>query len=266
MTRRDVMVSVILPTYNRAELLPRSIQSVLNQTYDDFELIVVDDGSEDDTASVMKRFSDERIRYLRLSRNLGVSGAQNAGLAEACGACLAFQGSDDEWHNEKLERQLHALESHPEATVAYSDMYRVCADGRVLYLRSPTIVRGTLIDPQTRFWQTYMLAMQAVLIRRARLGDVYFDERLVMFEDLDLNLRLAQHHDYFHLKEPLVNYYETKGITGNRRWELKARRQLMRNFGRTLLTTNPGFLIKEIVDVMLRKSLMPIVNQHLTPQ
>ena len=266
MTRRDVMVSVILPTYNRAELLPRSIQSVLNQTHDDFELIVVDDGSEDDTASVIKRFSDERIRYLKLSRNVGVSRAQNAGLAEARGAYLAFQGSDDEWHNEKLERQRHALESHPEATVAYSDINRVCADGRVLYLRSPTIVRGTLIDPQTRFWQTYMLAMQAVLIRRARLGDVYFDERLVMFEDLDLNLRLAQHHDYFHLKEPLVNYYETKGITGNRRWELKARRQLMRNFGRTLLTTNPGFLIKETVDVMLRKSLMPIVNQHLTSQ
>jgi len=265
MTRGEVTVSVILPTYNRADLLPRSIQTVLDQTYRDFELIVVDDGSEDDTESVMKGFSDERIRYLRLPRNLGVSAAQNAGLTQARGAYLAFQGSDDEWHNEKLERQRRALESHPEATVAYSDMYRVCADGRVLYLRSPTIVRGTLIDPQTRFWQTYMLAMQAVLIRRARLGDVYFDERLVMFEDLDLNLRLAQHHDYFHLKEPLVNYYETKGITGNRRWELKARRQLMRNFGRTLLTTNPGFLIKETVDILLRKSLMPIVHQHLTP-
>ena len=266
MTRGEVGVSVILPTYNRAELLPRSIQTVLGQTYRDLELIVVDDGSEDDTASVMRGFSDERIRYLRLSRNLGVSAAQNAGLAEARGAFLAFQGSDDEWHPTKLERQRRALESHPEATVAYSDMYRVCADGRILYLRSPTIVRGSLIDPLTRFWQTYMLGMQAVLIRRERLEEVYFDERLVMFEDLDLNLRLAQHHDYFHLKEPLVNYYETQSITANRRWELKARRQLMRNFGRMLLTTDPGFLIKETVNVLLRKSLMPIVNQHLTPQ
>ena len=104
--RDEVSVSIILPTYNRAALLPRSIESVLGQTYGDFELIVVDDGSQDDSAAVVARFADKRIHYLRLARNGGVSAARNAGLAEAAGKYIAFQDSDDEWMAEKLERQM----------------------------------------------------------------------------------------------------------------------------------------------------------------
>jgi len=263
--RGEVSVSVILPTYNRAALLSRSIRSVLGQTDGDFELIVVDDGSQDDTATVVGEFSDERVRYIRLPRNRGLPAARNAGLAQARGAYLAFQDSDDEWHREKLERQRCELEAHPEVAVVYSDMYRVGFDGRLMYFRSPTIVCGRLINPQTSFWQSYMLAMQPVLMRRACMQEVLFDEQLVMFEDLDLHLRLAQHHEFFHLKEPLVTYYETHGITADCRKELKARRQLMRKYGRALLTSDPVFLIKETVDVLLKHSLMPIVNQHVTP-
>jgi glycosyltransferase involved in cell wall biosynthesis len=263
--RDEVSVSVILPTYNRATLLARSIESILGQTYGDLELIIIDDGSRDGSAAVVAGFDDVRVRYLKLPANRGVAAARNAGLAEARGAYIAFQDSDDEWEYEKLDRQMRELEAHPEAAVVYSDMYRVRADGRVLYHRSPTIVRGRLINPQTRYWQSYMLAMQPVLMRRACLNAVVFDERLVLFEDLDLHLRVAQRYEFVHLKEPLVKYHESDGMIQDRRRELRGRRQLVRKYAGALLANDPGFVIRETVDVLLRRSLMPIVDAHVTP-
>jgi glycosyltransferase involved in cell wall biosynthesis len=263
--RSEVSVSIILPTYNRAGLLPRSIESLLGQTYGDFELIVVDDGSQDDTAIVVAKFADKRIRYVRHIRNRGVAAARNTGLTEVHGAYIAFQDSDDQWMPEKLERQMRAFEKHPEAAVVYSDMHRVCSDGRVLYFRSPTILRGRLVNPQTRFWQSYMLAMQPALVRRACFDGRPFDEGLGAFDDLDFYLRVAQRYEFLHMKEPLVKYFETEGLTSDRRVELGDRRRLLRRYAARLLGSDPAFLFNEAVDQLLRRSLMPIVNQHLTP-
>lgn len=263
--RSDGLVSVILPTYDRAALLPRSIGSVLAQSDGDLELIVVDDGSEDETAAVVAGFADPRVRYVKLPQNRGLPAARNAGLAQARGDYVAFQDSDDEWHGEKLARQRRALAAHPEAAIVYSDMHRVCADGRVLYHRSPTIVRGRLIDPDTRYWQGYMLAMQPVLMRRECLEDLRFDERLIRFEDLDLHLRLARRYQFIHMPEPLVDYHESDGLTIDHRAELAGRRQLLRKYAGTLLVSDPAFAVKETLAVLLRRSLLPIVARHMTP-
>ncbi len=263
--RREIPVSIILPTYDRAALLPRSIESVLGQTYGDFELIVVDDGSQDDTAAVVAEYSDQRIQYLKLTSNCGLSAARNVGLSQARGEYIAFQDSDDEWLPDKLGRQTREFAAHPAAAVIYGDMLRMCADGQVLYFRSPTIARGQLVNPQTRCWQSYMLAMQPALLRRCCFDRLRFDEQLVMFEDLDLYLRVAQHYEFRHLHEPLVKYYETYGMTSDRPAELKGRRQLLRKYARALLSADPAFLFKETRDVLLRRSLLPIVNLHLTP-
>ena len=264
--RSGRLVSVILPTYHRAALLPRSIGSVLDQTDGDLELIVVDDGSEDDTETVVAAIDDPRVRYVKLPRNRGLPGARNVGVAEARGAYLAFQDSDDVWHREKLARQRAFLDAHPDAGVAYCDMRRVLADGRTFYHRSPTIVRGRLVAPETRYWQSYMLAMQPVLMRRECLVEELFDARMVGLEDLDLHLRVSRRFEYAHLYEPLVDYHETSdGLTTNRRAELTARRQLLAKFARALTTTDPLFGLKETLDVLLRRSLLPIVAQHLTP-
>ncbi|MEJ8566440.1 glycosyltransferase family 2 protein [Elongatibacter sediminis] len=261
----EVSVSVILPTYNRAALLQRSIDGVLGQSFDDLELIVVDDGSTDNTATVMNGYGDPRLRYLRLDRNRGLSAARNAGLACARGRYLAFQDSDDEWHPGKLESSLRALGAHPDAAVVYGDMIRQLADGRRLYLRSPDIERGRLINPRTRFWQTYMLAMQPTLIRREAAGDISFDEALNYFEDLDFHLRLAMNHTYVHLREPLVTYHETGGLTADPTLEFRARRYLLRKYRASLRREAPGMIVRESVNITLRRSLMPIVRQHLEP-
>ena len=85
-----------------------------------------------------------------------------------------------------------------------------------------------------------------------------------MIEDLDLHLRVAQRYEFLHMKEPLMKYYETQGLTADRHRELKARRQLVTKYARLLIATEPVFMIKETLDVLLRKSLLPIVNQHMT--
>ena len=101
-------VSVIIPTYNRANLIGRSIQSVLGQTYRDFEVIIIDDNSTDNTGEVVRSFRDPRIIYIKLSSNSGVSAARNQGIQMAKGTYIAFQDSDDEWFPHKW----HALPGH----------------------------------------------------------------------------------------------------------------------------------------------------------
>lgn len=112
------LVSVVIPTYNRAEFLPRAVESVLRQTVDDFELIVVDDASTDDTEAVVERFDDPRVEYVRHGTNRGGSAARNTGIERSSGEYIAFLDSDDEWYPRKLERQVEELRSRSDEWVA----------------------------------------------------------------------------------------------------------------------------------------------------
>jgi glycosyltransferase involved in cell wall biosynthesis len=103
------LISVIIPVYNRTDLLPRAVNSVLNQTYDNLEIIVVDDGSTEDIEGVLDKFDDVRIHYIRHEANRGVAAARNTGMRFAHGEYVAFLDSDDEWFERKIERQLSDL-------------------------------------------------------------------------------------------------------------------------------------------------------------
>src|ERR1700722_8506374 len=114
-------VSVVIPTYNRAATVPRAIESVLAQTVTDLEVIVVDDGSSDDTGKVLREMFGDRIRYYSQA-NQGASVARNKGVEEARGEWIAFLDSDDLWEKEKLEWQLKAVERfQPHCKVCYTD-------------------------------------------------------------------------------------------------------------------------------------------------
>ena len=104
------MISVIIPTYNRGRCIQRSIDSVLSQTYKDIELIIVDDGSTDQTEEVVKKYEDPRIRYIKAGHG-GAGAARNRGVFEAKGEYIAFQDSDDYWQPQKLERQLERMKN-----------------------------------------------------------------------------------------------------------------------------------------------------------
>jgi glycosyltransferase involved in cell wall biosynthesis len=261
----DPSVSVVLPTRDRAQLLERAVGSVLGQSWGDLELIVIDDGSRDETPAILSRIQDPRLRCVRSQSPRGAPHARNLGIRHARGRYVAFQDSDDEWLPHKLERQIHAIEGRQTVGVAYCDMYRVRTDGWVFYHRSPSIVRGRLVDPATRYWQTYMLGAGSAVVRRECLqGASAFDESLRSFEDLDLFLRLALEHDFVHVREPLVHYHAGEGVSVDRGAELAARRSLVRKHLRRLLRTDPLFAVREAVDVALKRSLLPIVDRHLT--
>ena len=199
-------VSVVIPTYNRAQLVTRAIDSVLQQTFDDFELIVVDDGSPDETADIVRRYQDSRIRLLRLVRNQGVSRARNAGISNARGEWVAFLDCDDEWLPEKLERQMARvdLDADEQTIVVYCRNYRQFGPQKRKPGRRKELPEGDVFDSLLREGTT--LIPSVYVVKRSALIEVGgFDERLATSEDHDCWLRLAQRsHRFVAVQERLV--------------------------------------------------------------
>ena len=132
-------VSVVIPTYNRARVVGEAIDSALAQTHERLEVIVVDDGSTDDTAERVGRRRDRRLRYVR-REHAGVSSARNAGIAAATGDLVSFLDSDDLWKPEKIETEVAALARHPEAGGVFSDLEK--RDGATVV---PSFMRRTRV-------------------------------------------------------------------------------------------------------------------------
>ena len=103
------LISVVIPCYNRRNRILASVESVLGQSYENLELIVVDDGSTDGTAALFENYPDKRLRFLRYEQNRGACHARNYGAERSTGEYLAFQDSDDVWHRDKLEKQIHHI-------------------------------------------------------------------------------------------------------------------------------------------------------------
>lgn len=180
-------ISVVIPTYNRAHLLYEAIQSVLNQTFTDFELIIVDDGSTDNTEEVVRSIIDPRVNYLKQS-NRGVSAARNTGLKVCTGEFVAFLDSDDLFLPERLSLQINRVTADPTIGLVYGLYYGTTDQGTTKKLSGTCYaeldLRRLLLGPVFH-WST-------VLIRRSSLeksGD--FDETLSVGEEWDLTLRLA---------------------------------------------------------------------------
>jgi len=243
----STQVSVIIPTYNRAALLGRAIESVLGQSHGDLELIVVDDGSDDGTEDLVRGYCDNRVGYLRLERNSGQSVARNAGARAARHELIAFQDSDDEWVEDKLRRHIDVLTGSPaEFGVTYSDMTRVWADGSRSYHGSPDMGGNSLFREDGQHYRAYELGIQATLMRRSvfeRAGG--FREDMRCFEDLELFIRLRRICRFRHITEPLTIYYQTDGVSGQLRREVRARLRLLRLYGPRLLLENPHYFLRE---------------------
>lgn len=199
------LVSVVLPTYNRARYLANAIQSVLKQSHTHLELIVVDDGSSDDTPHVVAACGDPRVRYASHSVNKGASAARNTGIAMASGPYIAFQDSDDVWRQDKLTVQIQALEKSDAAICVCSHRMLAARHTTEVIRKDRTrkghdvirlLLRGEHISPQTMVARTHVL--------KACGG---FDEALRVSEDYELCLRLAEHHDFVFISRMLVDVY-----------------------------------------------------------
>jgi glycosyltransferase involved in cell wall biosynthesis len=203
---RAPLVSVIMPTYNRLEYLPLSVQSVFAQTLTDWELIVADDGSGDETRAYLQSLADPRVTVIWLPHTGQPSVVTNRALREARGEYVAFLDSDDLWLPTKLQRQLESLRTHPQRRWSYTKFAVVDASGK------PLARAGRREWPTPTGWileelleEVTVIAQPSVVVSRQwleRLGA--FDEELVMCYDDELWFRLAAKSEIDGIDEPLT--------------------------------------------------------------
>lgn len=211
-------VSVVIPTYNRAYCLRRSIDSVLTQSFRDFELIVVDDGSTDETPELLQAIRDPRLRVFRHDTNKGGSAAINTGIRHARSELIALQDSDDEWLPEKLARQIDVMRrADLSVGVVYCDQWRFRGDDKS-YFPAPRITSADgIVYDKALDDALYNIGNQSLLIRRACFDKVgFFDERLPKNVDLDMLIRISKFFKFEHIPEPLLNYYVTSDSVTSR--------------------------------------------------
>jgi glycosyltransferase involved in cell wall biosynthesis len=203
-------VSIVIPTYNRAHLIERALRSVLAQTFQDFEVLIMDDASTDDTAGVLQRIGDARVRHIRSDRNLGPPAQRNRGLHEARAELVAYQDSDDEWFLDKLEKQVERLRALPaEFALTYCALIRHEESGLVRHIPNrlaPGREREDVLRCNT---ETFT---QSWLARRDALLDCGgFDERLHLWDDWEFLLRICQKYRVDVDGRTLCIVYETPG-------------------------------------------------------
>jgi glycosyltransferase involved in cell wall biosynthesis len=200
-----MQVSVIIPTYNRAATILRAVRSVQAQTYQDYELVIVDDGSLDDTAEILASLNEPRLRLIRHTTNSGSARARNTGVSEARGDFIAFLDSDDEWLPEKLAHQMEVVHKQPGG---------ITANVSGFYLYDDANIRRTQVPGQPGSWHRHLLmgcglgeGTTLLVARQAfdQVGD--FDTCLRRYADWDWLLRYTRLYPLTVTPEPLAVVY-----------------------------------------------------------
>ena len=199
-TDKNPLISVIIPTYNRGWIIKEAIDSVLAQDYVNFELIVVDDGSTDDTHDILNSYQSNFL-VLR-QNNKGVSAARNRGLAAASGRFIAFLDSDDTWLPQKLSRQVDFFQSNPDALICQTEEIWIRNNVRVNPKKRHKKPSGMIFEPSLSLC---LVSPSAVMIKKNLFEEVgFFDETLPACEDYDLWLRVGCRHPVHLIDTPLI--------------------------------------------------------------
>jgi GT2 family glycosyltransferase len=194
-------VSVIIPTFNRAHKIARAVASVLYQTFTDYEVLVVDDGSEDATSEVLQPFRS-RVKCIHHSKNLGVSAARNTGISASHSPLIAFLDSDDYWLPGKLAAQVSFFSEHPEAVACQTEELWIRKGVRVNPMKKHLKPSGEIFEPSLKLC---VVSPSAVVVKRTLLEDVgVFDKDFPVCEDYDLWLRISWKYPIWLIPEPLI--------------------------------------------------------------
>ena len=216
------LITVLTPTFNRAYILPTAIKSVLAQTYQNFEYIIIDDGSTDNTEEIVRGFNDPRIKYILNSRTKGPSGARNTGMDKAKGAWITFLDSDDEWYPNLLEVMLKHISQNPQT------MFAIPRGKKTMELYENNILIKE-IDTSNNYPETVDIHDIAnkqfrfdniglMLSRKVIDDDIRFDEKeaLGALEDWEFALQLCENYPrgLLYVKEKLFHYHQKYGTDG----------------------------------------------------
>ena len=198
---KECLISVIIPVYNREKTIERAIRSVLDQTWRNLELIVVDDCSSDASAAVSAGIADDRLRVIKLEKNSGACAARNRGIDEAKGEILAFQDSDDCWLPDKLERQMACLDSCG-ADIVFGQMRRHFPDKEDIF---PELTPGVV--PYETLIRRPVAGTPTILARRAVFDEERFDPQMRRKQDFDWIIRAAKTHVTAFSEGPVIDTY-----------------------------------------------------------
>lgn len=196
-------VSVVIPAYNAMAYLPETVRSVLSQTFTDFEVLIINDGSSDKIVEWASGLVDSRVKLIS-QENQGTCGARNTGIAHARGEYIALLDADDLWEQTKLEKQIRFLEDNPEVGLVYTWTVLVDTQGKPTGRMSTFQAEG---DVWKQIVVCQFLTCSSVVVRRCCFKTVgVFDRNLLFSEDWDMWIRIASHYSFAAIKQPLVRY------------------------------------------------------------
>ncbi len=194
-------ISVVIPTYNRAHLIKESLQSVLEQTLQPLEIIVVDDFSTDNTEEVVKSLNSPLIKYMKNQRTKGANGARNTGIFLAQGEYIAFHDSDDIWLSRKLELQKRVFDLNENIGLCFCSLRRNNIKNNI---KNNIFPKKHISNPKVAINNLSIASTQTILIKREVALYFQFDENIGRFQDWDFVLSVIKFFEIYHLNEVLV--------------------------------------------------------------
>lgn len=261
--------SVIIPLYNKAPYVRKTVESVLGQTFVDYELLIIDNGSNDGSSEIVAGFTDSRIRIFRLEENVGVSNARNKGVSLSSSPYITFLDADDWWEPTFLEEMARLIEHHPDAGI-YGTGYYIVKNGKKRV--APIGVEEGFTEDEINYCAVYAktLCMPLTSITAAMPRSIFdemggFKSHLKLGEDFDLWIRIALRHKAVLLNKPLSNYNQDVDITYRGTHHLRdPKEHMLWNLGylEPEEKTNPDY--KQLIDNLRTYGLLPylLTKQH----
>ena len=245
-------VSVIIPTYNRENTILRAVQSVLDQTYTNIEVLIIDDGSTDGTVELVKRISDERVQCIVLEKNGGPSNARNIGAQMATGEWIAFQDSDDCWHRDKLELQMAYAKKHPDYEMIYCMCNAILESGEEMTAPLKPWINPMEGNMVKTLLQRNVIGAPTIVARKSAILKIGgFDTSYKALEDWDFVIRFAMEHEIGFVQEGLIDcYVSDSGVSSNKGAYYEARCKMLGHYKERMI--EEGVLESVMQDILMR--------------
>ncbi len=246
MVKQQILISIILPTFNHAKFLKKAIESVINQTYINWELIIIDNNSTDETFDIVNSYSDHRITYSKIQNNGVIAASRNLGISLSNGSWIAFLDSDDWWTNNKLSRSVEYI-NKDKFDLIYHDLFLVYKPNQKSYQRIAS--SRTLYFPvfEDLLLNGNGILNSSVIVRKDLLEDVGLiscDTNKITWEDYDCWLRISQITNKFHyIKETLGYYWAAGGNMTNPDQDLKNAKSIYNKYIEGYYDVTPSWIL-----------------------
>ena len=265
MESKTPSVSIIIPTYNRSEMLERAIQSIFRQTYKDFEILVIDDCSNDNTLHMLKNFQSHDFKIFRNNTNKGAAYSRNLGINNSRGKFIAFLDSDDEWLPTKLQKQINYFEKCPSKIgVVYCQVFD---NSFILRKNTKPSKDGNIYSDLLQGWCPPTTS--AFIIKFEALNNgIRFDEKLKSFQDYDLWIQLAKFWEFHFIPEPLVifNHHEESRVSIDLQTRISGLEYFLKKWKKNIIEVGGNraldFIRRKYLSAVYSQTILNLLRKH----